>query len=205
MAMRGELIGGVTRAHDAWVFPRRLNRLVQTIAPLLPEQARVLDVGCGDGSLDALLGAARPDVQIEGIDVLVRTETAFPVTPFDGRSIPFEDGAFDAVITIDVLHHAEDAETLLLEAARVARDAIVVKDHYRDGFAAETTLRFMDWVGNRGHGVALPYHYRSRREWEALFQQLGLAVERLETALHLYPPPFSWVFDRGLHFVALLK
>lgn len=52
--------------------------------------------------------------------------------------------------------------------ARVARRGVVIKDHLREGPLAGPTLRLMDWVGNRGHDVRLPYNYLSRRKWTAI-------------------------------------
>ena len=149
--------------------------------------------------------ALRPDVRIEGIDVLVRPDTAIPVTEYDGSHIPFPDDSFDAAILVDVLHHTDDPGLVLAEAARVARHGVLVKDHFRNGLLAGPTLRFMDWVGNASHGVRLPYNYLSRREWMALWQRLDLSPEALETRIGLYPQPFDAVFGRGLHFVSLLE
>ena len=42
------------------------------------ELSTVLDVGCGDGSLAKLIRDRRPDVQVRGIDVLVRAWRAAP-------------------------------------------------------------------------------------------------------------------------------
>ena len=33
----------------------------------------------------------------------------------------------------------------------------------------DRTLAFMDWVGNKGHDVRLPYNYLSKAEWTAVF------------------------------------
>jgi hypothetical protein len=62
----------------------------------------------------------------------------------------------------------------------------------------------MDWVGNAHHGVALPYNYWSRSEWSAAFSAGQLEVSEMKTSLGLYPRPASWMFERGLHFVARL-
>ena len=37
--------------------------------------------------------------------------------------------------------------TLLREAVRVARQAVLIKDHLVEGTFAYSTLRFMDWWG----------------------------------------------------------
>ncbi len=190
--------------HDKYVFGRRIRVLAKELADVIPQGAKVLDVGCGDGSIAKLLMDARPDVAIEGIDVLVRPITHVPVTEFDGKTIPFADKTFDVVMFVDVLHHTEDPTVLLGEARRVARRAVVLKDHCKDGVLANTTLRFMDWVGNARHGVVLPYLYWPEARWRDAFRELGLTAEEWRPKLHLYRWPLSMVFDRKLHFVARL-
>lgn len=191
--------------HRGYVHGRRVRVLLSHLAPLLPANSKVLDVGAGDGHIARALMDARPDVEIEGIDPLVRPDAQIPVREFDGTTIPYPDGSFDAVLFVDVLHHATDQMALLREARRVAREALIVKDHRRDGFLAAPTLRFMDAVGNRRHGVALPYAYWSSGEWQRAFAELGLEPDVEVRRLGLYPFPASLLFDRGLHFVARLR
>lgn len=193
------------RAHSRLVFARRIQVLARHLAEEIPEGARVLDVGCGDGSLAALLMQRRPDIAIEGIDVFVRSETAIPVSPFDGVRIPRADNSVDAVVFVDVLHHTEDPAILLAEALRVARRAVIVKDHLCDGFLATTTLRAMDWVGNAHHGVVLPYNYWPEARWRETLARLGGHIAAWRSRLGLYPAPASLLFDRSLHFIARIE
>jgi SAM-dependent methyltransferase len=144
-------------------------------------------------------------VNIYGVDILVRETTYITVTEFDGNVLPFEDKEFDAVIFIDVLHHIENPIDILLEAKRVSKGTIIIKDHFREGLFAKSTLKFMDYVGNAHYGVALPYNYLTRREWENLFAELGLSISSVDTKLNLYKFPFSLLFDRRLHFIASLQ
>ncbi|HEU0099262.1 MAG TPA: class I SAM-dependent methyltransferase [Allosphingosinicella sp.] len=192
------------KVHGKAVFDRRIEVLTRTLADFIPANARVLDIGCGSGTLARRIMALRPDISIEGIDVLVRPGTEIPVTEFDGDTIPWADGHFDIALFVDVLHHTEAPARLLAEAKRVSRGGIVIKDHFREGVLADATLRFMDWVGNAQHGVVLPYNYLSDPEWRSIWSRLGLKVERLTDKVGLYPAPFSWLFDRRLHFVARL-
>jgi SAM-dependent methyltransferase len=194
----------IEQIHGRYIFNRRVRVLSGQLARLLPQNARLLDVGCGDGSLTHLLSQKRPDVQPHGIDVLVRDKTWVPVIPFDGQVIPYEDASFDVVMFVDVLHHTTDPMILLHEAMRVTRQAIILKDHTCNGWLAGPTLRFMDQVGNQRYGVALPYNYWPQQKWRDAFDKLGLTIGTWNQQLGLYPPPLSCFFERSLHFVARL-
>lgn len=194
----------ITQVHRRFLLARRVDRLAQLILPHLPEHASILDIGAGDGRLAASLLSQRPSMMVRGLDVLIRAETAIPITTFDGRSLPLPDSAVDYALLIDVLHHADEPEQLLREALRVASAGVVIKDHLAEGPVDHWTLRLMDWIGNAGHGVRLPYAYLSQRQWKALFNRVGGRIASWDGHLGLYPPPASWMFDRGLHFLALL-
>ena len=103
---------------------------------------------------------------------------------------------------VDVLHHTNDPVLLLREAARVARNTIVIKDHTLDGFAAAATLRFMDRIGNRRYNVALPYNYWPKQEWLNAFEALSLTLRTWKSKLDLYPRSVDWFVGRSLHFIA---
>jgi SAM-dependent methyltransferase len=195
----------IEHVHERFVVTRRSQVLAAHAADLLPLEARVLDVGCGDGRLAALIKQQRPDLTITGIDVLARPGAFIPVELFDGTTIPHGPDSFDAVMFVDTLHHTEDPAVLLREGVRVAKRGLLIKDHTRDGWLAGPTLRFMDQVGNARHGVALPHVYWSRAQWMSAFAALGLKLEDWRPELGLYPWPASWVFERTLHFMAWLE
>jgi len=191
--------------HGGYVYRRRVRVVAAHVAELIPQGASVLDVGSGDGLIARLVAEQRPDIGVEGVDVLVRAHTHIPVAQFDGRKLPHADKSVDVVTFIDMLHHTEDPMILLNEGSRVARQAVVIKDHALDGFLAGPTLRFMDWVGNARYGVVLPYNYWPEAKWRAAFATLNWKVDRWKRDLHLYPWLATWVFDRSLHFVARLE
>jgi SAM-dependent methyltransferase len=191
--------------HELHHNNRRTRVLSRHLAGVIPPRSRVLDVGSGDGQIAHAIGQQRNDIEIEGIDVLVRPHTHIPVHHFDGKTIPQPENSFDVVMFVDVIHHADDPIALLREAVRVARKALVIKDHTLTGFLAGSTLRFMDRVGNARHGVALPFNYWTEREWSQTIEALGLRKAVWNRKLGLYPRPAGWVFDRQLHFVARLE
>jgi SAM-dependent methyltransferase len=190
--------------HGRFTYRRRVHKLCDHLVEMLPPQASVLDVGCGDGELAHLIMEQQPNIQIKGVDVLVREQTQIPVAPFDGQRIPYPDASFDVVMFSDVLHHTDDPLILLREAMRVARSSVVLKDHTCDGPFADLTLRFMDYVGNARHGVALPFNYWPKEKWLSAFDSLGVVIGAWKKDLRLYPRWADPVFGRSLHFVARL-
>ncbi len=97
----------------------------------LPQGARVLEVGCGTGAVTRVL-AAWPGVgEAIGVDPspvfvarareLARGLTTLSFQEADGRSLPFGDGAFDAVIFHTTLCHVPEPEAMLREAVRLLR------------------------------------------------------------------------------------
>jgi SAM-dependent methyltransferase len=195
----------IEHVHAGMVYERRTRVLAAMLARLVPADGRVLDVGCGDGLIARQVQDIRPDVSILGVDVLIRPATFIAVTQFDGERLPFADDTFDAVMFVDVLHHADDPAALLGEAVRVSRRSILLKDHRRNGILAASRLRFMDRVGNARHGVALPGNYWSEQEWRRSFSNLGLAVTSWTRDVPLYPMWASWLFGGKLHFVARVE
>jgi methionine biosynthesis protein MetW len=102
-----------------------------SIASLVPEGARVLDLGCGTGELLAHLiharGCSGYGVEINDANVqacVARGVNVIQLNLDEGLAV-FGDRSFDVVLQIDTLQHLRNAETMLRETARVGRIGIV--------------------------------------------------------------------------------
>jgi SAM-dependent methyltransferase len=195
------------RVHRRAVFGRRVRVLAELLAARIPAGASVLDIGCGDGSIAKRITSFNPSVNVQGIEYAPRVNCMIECKAFDGSSIPYPTESIDVCMFVDVLHHVRDSqgiEKLLSEACRVSRRYVLIKDHLSENRFDFMTLQFMDWVGNRPHGVTLPYNYQSRGDWEKHFLANGLKVKEWQTSMPLYPFPFRALFGRQLHFIGLL-
>lgn len=104
---------------------------MDAIAALVPQGARVLDLGCGDGALLAHLqrtrGCTGYGVEIDDANVLACVQRGVNVIQLnldEGLAL-FEDASFDVVLQIDTLQHLRNAEVMLRETARVGKVGIV--------------------------------------------------------------------------------
>jgi SAM-dependent methyltransferase len=200
-----EFLFALKAVHGRLVLRRRFRVLAEMLAAHIPPGATVLDIGCGPGTIGGLIRQQNPTATVRGLEVAARPACAIAFDLYDGRTLPQPDNSVDVCMFVDVLHHTGNIAGLLEESCRVSRRHILIKDHLSESRWDYETLKFMDWVGNRPHGVALPYNYLSRREWQELFASCKLALRAWSTEVPLYPFPFSLLFGRRLHFIALLE
>lgn len=110
--------------------------LVQAITEMVPYGSRVLDLGCGDGTLLAHLqthrGCCGYGIEIDDAKVVACIRRGLNVIQFNletGLSI-FDNHAFDVVLQIDTLSHLRNAEVMLRETARVGRAGILALSNF---------------------------------------------------------------------------
>jgi SAM-dependent methyltransferase len=92
----------------------------------------ILDVGCGVGLLHRYLtNVTGVDVSSHALDEAAQRNPGASYRLYDGRTLPFPDRSFDIVLAVTVLHHVPPAQwdSFAREAARVARQAVVVIEH----------------------------------------------------------------------------
>ena len=178
---------------------------------LIPDRARVLDLGCGQGLLAAWLLAAEecrragrwyggwPEPaqawSFEGIESwpleVERARRALgaraSVALGDIRSAPFN--AADVVVLLDVLHYLDPpSQEAVLSRVRavLSRGGVLL---LRIGDAdARLAFKFSNWVDRaalllRGRG-SVRLHCRSARHWIELLEQLGFQTDAIPMSVH---------------------
>jgi 2-polyprenyl-3-methyl-5-hydroxy-6-metoxy-1,4-benzoquinol methylase len=108
-----------------------MSQVDPAVVDFVAERAgrRVLDLGCGLGGYSRALGERGHDCYaLDVVDDYVETarELGVRADVYDGERLPLEDRAVDTVILIEVLEHLADPAALLREAARVARQGVLV-------------------------------------------------------------------------------
>ncbi|MEP7121276.1 MAG: class I SAM-dependent methyltransferase [Byssovorax sp.] len=191
--------------HHRAIHLPRVERVTRSLAAQIGRAASLLDIGCGDGSVAAGIGAAVGARTIAGVDVLVRPATAIPVTPYDGEHLPFADGAFEAVVISDVLHHCEHPAIVLREALRVASRVVAIKDHFRVGRFSNAILLAMDRVGNAGPGVLVRGTYFTGGDFATLVHDAGGRITGLSWPLRIHDLPWRLITQDRLQFTAKIQ
>src|SRR5262249_40170445 len=93
---------------------------LEIIMPLFPPGARVLELGAGTGR--QALELSRRGFNVTAIDLAASAYAAhrvFPITDYDGATIPLPDTSVDVVFSSNVLEHVPDLARMHGEIRRV--------------------------------------------------------------------------------------
>jgi ubiquinone/menaquinone biosynthesis C-methylase UbiE len=127
-------------AAEAWIYDRYIAAAVSRLVPASGEKwmaelthgAKVLDVGCGGGQNLVALAQRRPDLELTGLDLnsgqvarasrrAAKQGVAMRCVEGSALDLPFDDGEFDAVVSIASIKHWPDQSLGLAECVRVLK------------------------------------------------------------------------------------
>lgn len=149
----------------AAVYDQRWSRYVTNTLSFLktwasiPQQATVLDIGCGTGEFERLVLAEHPRQQMVGVDIsdqmlgIAQQKCQdYPNASFHkarASELPFERNSFDVIISSSVFHYFDDPDAVLVEMKRVLKPngTLVILDWCKDYLLCrlcDIVLKFVD-------------------------------------------------------------
>jgi SAM-dependent methyltransferase len=130
------------------------------------EGVKALDVATGGGHVARRLRELGAEVVTLDPSPGMQADVLAPA-----EHIPFDDGAFDVVVTRIAPHHFEDIRAAVAELERVSNRLVVIEDTLYSNEAHEQAEKLRD-----------PTHVRSytEDEWRELLTEAGLEVEQVE-------------------------
>jgi SAM-dependent methyltransferase len=173
-------------------YDRIMGRISVRLAPAFIGFAgrapgeRILDVGCGTGSLTFALAGFGDHGEIVGVDIgepflaAARERNTDPRTSFrvaDASSLPFADGHFDRALSQLVLQFVPDSLAAVQEMRRVVRPGGTVSACVWDAYGGQPHIRMIwDAAAVLGlidaHAIIRPLS--TEGEMAALWQRAGL-------------------------------
>lgn len=124
----------VIRSHSA----RTAKNSVSFLLPHLKPSMKILDIGCGPGSITVDLAEYVPQGHVTGLEragtiltqarelASARGVTNIEFVEGDGNGLKFDDGSFDVVLCHQVLQHVADPVGILKEMNRVAKSGGII-------------------------------------------------------------------------------
>lgn len=134
---------------------------LQLVAEMVAPQSRVLDVGCGDGALMAMLIRARKadcrgiELSQTGVNNCVTKGLSVIQGDADADLIEYPDDAFDYVILSQTLQATRRPKFVLEQMLRIGRKAIVSFPNFGHWRVRTQVLL----TGRMPHTETLPHHW----------------------------------------------
>ena len=195
--MRSERVRSVIRAYEDkivrgycwgrfWILRQRF---LDEIGQYLPEEGRVLDLGCGFGLFSLYFACVHPGLRLEGLDrnprriamaqAAARKLGLGNVRYKVGDVMDFRGGeAYDAAYMLDIVHHIpqEAVRPLLEQLAKILPPGgrLLIKDVDRRPFYKRWFTHALDKVMDPG----TPVRYWDADDLARLLHEVGFAVHR---------------------------
>ena len=204
---------------DPGAYEQLMGRWSRRLAPLLAQYGglsdgdRVLDVGCGTGSLTFTLPETADVASVTGIDLTesfveyARARNSDPRIAFeqaDARALPFDDNSFDRAFSMLVLQFIPDTARAVAEMRRVVRPGGMVTAAVWDDYSGLPHIRLIwDIAAVLDPAVERPFFrpMSAPDQMAAMWRELGLTdVEQTSLLIRMEFACFDdyWLpFNRG--------
>ncbi len=154
----------------------RSRKICEVFLPFIKKGSRVLDLGTGSAR-NARFIKNNKKVDITLLDITDEyNQTDLKVKVYDGERVPFKKNYFDAVLLIYVLHHSDNPDLTLREAARVSKNKVLILEDVANNRLQYWVTVFWDTVVNLIWKVNWLPNFKSEKYWENSFKKLGLKL-----------------------------
>lgn len=157
---------------------RMVDGFAGALRALLPRRAaRVLEIGCGEGSQLRKVGVALPGAHLVGFDLPDPQLTmrwdglAAAMVCGTATALPWPASSFDLVLALEVLEHLEDPLDALTEIARVASGPVILSVPREPLWRAGNLLRGR-YVGAAGNTPGHIQHFSRQSFLELVGREL---------------------------------
>ncbi len=167
----------------------------------LPDEARILDVGCGDGfHLELLRKYGNETWRLEGIDVdkrAVEMANKRDLNVHHGtiENVDLPENTCDFVFTVQTIEHVENPDLFLSAIKKILKpngNLVVVTDN-------TDSYDFRLFKKSHWGGYHFPRHWNlfNRKSLSKLAEKVGLKTEKITTQV----TPVNWVYSFHNKFV----
>lgn len=187
-----------------WTILRVFILPYEKLNKLIPSDARILDIGCGNGGLSNYLAIKSEDRNITGIDFSKKRISDAIKTIGSRKNIKFLQGnavttklpKVDCYIIVDVLHHinTKNQDKLIrFFANRLDKNSLLIIKE------VDPSDKVPFFFGHVIEKILYPdekIYARSKKEWEQLFRSLGLSYRVLSGVFHFPDSTKIYVIHR---------
>ena len=206
----------VTRAYSAARFHILRQRFLEEIGQYLPEEGRVLDIGCGFGLFSLFFAQKYPELIFHGLDLNERRidQARKAAARLELKNVTYEaadargfrgNERYDAAYMMDIVHHIpKDAVSPLLEQLSRVLDPytrLIIKDVD----AKPAYKRWFTWVMDKLVDPHTPVSYWDASELVELLTTRGFSVHRHAMIDYLPYPHMLYVCTRDAKTVNLWR
>ncbi len=187
-------------------FPYRVRSRIETWRLLhdcrrLPDNARILDVGCGDGfHLSLLAKSGKKNWSLEGVDIdkhAIDAATRKGLRVYRGRieEVDLPEESYDLIFMIMTIEHLERPDRTLYSIKRLLKKGgrlVIVTDN-------TNSVDFTFFKEHYWGGYHFPRHWNlfNRHSLQKLAEKTGFEVMSLKTIIS----PVNWVYSIHNAFV----
>jgi glycosyltransferase involved in cell wall biosynthesis len=166
----------------------------------IPAGVTVADIGCASGYLSDAL--KRKGCRVTAVDQFpIKDELEFDrfvLADLDNVKFPFDAGAFDYILLLDVIEHLRSPERFVETLRRMrikGQGATVIVSTANVGFLITRLALLFGWFNYGRRGILDLTHTRlfTFRTLQNLFEQAGYQIEKVRGV----PAPFPLAFGSG--------